>query len=131
MADNEQVNDNSSQSQPDEEPIRLDDETDAAGISHAPLTLGGSTAGDVPVAHVKIAKKTKKPTETLVSSPERITGVKTFFTKLAPGSIEFMDGQIANWLKEHPQITIKKTNTATGNVIAKTSEPNIIVTVWY
>ena len=69
--------------------------------------------------------------EAPVPSGERITGVKTFFTKLHPGALEFMDEQIGGWLKEHPEIHIKHTNITTGEVQAKKTEPNIIITLWY
>ena len=63
--------------------------------------------------------------------PERITGVKTFFTKLHVGSIDYIDEQIRDWLKENPNIRIKHTNMVCGMVVSKTTEPNLIVTVWY
>lgn len=72
--------------------------------------------------------KTIGPT---VSSPTRITGVKTFIAKLHVGSIGFLDEQIVHWLKENPGIIIKHTNTATGIVEGKKNEPHIIATVWY
>jgi hypothetical protein len=59
------------------------------------------------------------------------TGVKTFFTKLHTGAIDFLDEQITNWLKQNPGIIIKQTNTTVGEVQGKKTEPNIIITVWY
>jgi len=73
---------------------------------------------------------TKKPTEKVASS-DRITGVKTFFTKLHPGAINFLDEQIAKWLSENPEVVIKRTNIITGPIQAKKTEPNIIISVWY
>jgi hypothetical protein len=61
----------------------------------------------------------------------RITSCKTFFTKLHPGAIEFLDEQISNWLKANPSIVIKHTNVTTGEVQAKKTEENILITVWY
>jgi len=58
-------------------------------------------------------------------------GVKTFFTKLHPGAMNFLDEQITKWLKENPHVTVKRTNIVTGQVQAKKTEPNIIITVWY
>ncbi|HLB73213.1 MAG TPA: hypothetical protein VJJ98_04275, partial [Sedimentisphaerales bacterium] len=66
-----------------------------------------------------------------VVSSDRISGVKTFFTKLHPGAIEFLDEQICNWLKENPCISIKRTNVVTGEIQSKKTEPNIVITVWY
>lgn len=103
-----------------EETIAFDDDEDVTKISHSPLDLGGRPA----------SQKTGRPTEKKVSS-ERITGVKTFFTKLHIGAIAFLDEQINNWLKDNPGVVIKRTNTVTGMLIGKKTEPNIIVTVWY
>jgi len=66
-----------------------------------------------------------------VVSTDRITGVKTFFTKLHPGALQFLDEQITDWLKQNPGISIKRTDVTTGEVQAKKTEPNIIITIWY
>ena len=73
---------------------------------------------------------TKAPVKKAAST-SRITGVKTFFTKLHPGAIDFLDEQIAGWLRDNPEIEIKQTNVNTGDVQSKKTEPNIIITVWY
>lgn len=104
-----------------------DDDTSKASVSHSPLNLGGGTAG---VTAKPIGSVEKKPAEKIVST-DRISGVKTFFTKLHVGAIDFLDGQITNWLKNNPDITIKRTNTATGDMAGKKTEPSIIITVWY
>lgn len=101
-------------------------------VSHAPLNLGGGGA-----AAPKIEKpaQTAGPTATKsaerTSSAERITGVKTFFTKLHAGAIEFQDELISKWLKENPGVSIKLTNVITGEIQGKKTEPNMIITVWY
>ena len=118
------------------EPIPLDnpipfDEPGAGGtgISHSPLDLGGSSPVEAP--KIEVAKPVMmKPAEQVVSA-ERITGVKTFFTKLHPGALNFLDEQITKWLKENPDVKIKRTNIVTGEIQAKKTEPNIIITVWY
>lgn len=113
-----------------DKPIPFDDGTSQAKVSHSPLDLGGGGQASVakPVAEKPTAQE--KPTEQKVSA-ERITGVKTFFTKLHPGAMEFLDEQIKKWLQENPAVQIKLTNTTTGQVQAKKTEPNIIITVWY
>ena len=99
-----------------------------AGVSHAPLNLGG---GSVEAPKVAVPKPVaKKPIAKAVST-DRITGVKTFFTKLHPGAIQFLDEQINDWLKQNPGVSIKRTNLTTGDVQSKKTEPNIIITVWY
>ena len=115
-------------------PIPFDnDDTSVANVSHSPLSLGGGTA-EAPTAEAAAQPMkliAKKPAEKIVSSADRITGVKTFFTKLHAGAIEFLDGQITNWLSDNPGLTIKRTNITTGLIQAKKTEPNLIITVWY
>ncbi|RKY20844.1 MAG: hypothetical protein DRP62_08330 [Planctomycetota bacterium] len=129
-------NSNTSANQESDEPIRLDEDTDKpipfdgedtsnTKISHSPLSLGGDDTATAP------RPVTKKPTEKMVSSPDRITGVKTFFTKLHAGAIDFLNEQINNWLRDNPGITIKRTDIVTGDVVGKKIEPNLIITVWY
>lgn len=117
--------------------------TGSPNVSRAPLTLGGgggktraapaqrppSAARPTPPASAAPVKRA--PAEAPVSNGQRITGVKTFFTKLHPGALEFMDDQIGSWLKDHPDIYIKHTNITTGEVQAKKTEPNVIITLWY
>ena len=122
------------------EPIPLDQDLDkpipledisigGGGVSHAPLDLGGSSPVEAP--KIKVPQPaSKKPTEQVISG-ERITGVRTFFTKLHEGSINFLDEMIIKWLKENPGVTIKRTNVVIGPIQAKKTEPNIIITVWY
>lgn len=107
-----------------DKPIPLDDGPGKAAVSHAPLNLGGSST-------VEAAKPAVKKDAGKIASTTRITGVKTFFTKLHPGAMEFLDEQISKWVKDNPGIVIKQTNTTTGEVQAKKTEPNIIITVWY
>jgi len=107
-------------------PIPFDDEDtiDQSSVSHSPLNLGVTKPqSEMPTIKAKPAKK--------ITSSDRITGVKTFFTKLHEGSIEFLDEQIGRWLKNNPGIIVKQANTTTGMVVGKKTEPNIIITVWY
>ncbi len=116
-----------------DETIPFDDDSSGPNISHSPLNLGGGGTAEAPTAKQAaraVRPIAEKPAEKVVSS-DRITGVKTFFTKLHAGAIEFLDGQITNWLNNNPDVTIKQTNTTTGEMTGKKSEPNIIITVWY
>jgi len=118
-----------------------DDDTGETSVSHSPLNLGGS--GTAPAPNIKVSKPVEKRSNTTpqnnllrstsqaIPSTDRITGVRTFFTKLHPGAMEFLDEQITKWLKENPSVVIKRTNTVTGEIQAKKTEPNIIITVWY
>lgn len=110
-----------------------DDDKSGASVSHSPLNLGGGGTAEAPKVEAapQLAKPdAKKPADKVVST-ERITGVKTFFTRLHAGAIDYLGEQISNWLKQNPGITIKRTNTVTGEIQGKKTEPNIIITIWY
>jgi len=114
-------------------PIPLDDAgTGNTGVSHSPLDLGGSKPIEISKTQTpkQTAKTSSQPTDASASM-ERITGVRTFFTKLHPGAINFLDEQITEWLKKNPDIVIKRTNITVGEIQAKKTEPNILITVWY
>lgn len=117
-----------------DKPIPFDDGTSGTSVSHSPLSLGGSGTAQAPktaAPKIEVPKPAVKKVEEKVVSTNRITGVKTFFTKLHPGALDFLDEQITKWLKENPGVTIKRTNTVTGDIQAKKTEPNIVITVWY
>ena len=128
-----------------DKPVRLDNvapgRANVSNVSHAPLNLGGPAAppggvraaGPSPgaAAQVQAPRMAVRTPVAKVVSSDRISGVKTFFTKLHPGAIEFLDEQICNWLKENPCISIKRTNVVTGEIQSKKTEPNIVITVWY
>lgn len=115
--------------------------SDSAGVSRAPLNLGGGGAGQAhtptpaparpPAPKITTSTPITKTGGTSVSSGERITGMKTFFAKLHAGALEFLDEQINCWLRENPDVRIKHTNITTGDVQAKKTEPNLLITVWY
>ena len=113
-----------------DKPIPFDNSNPSEkGVSHAPLDLGGTTPVQIP--KVEMPKPAaKKPTEKIAST-DRIVGVKTFFTKLHPGALNFLDEQITRWLTENPDVQVKRTNVTTGELQAKKTEPNILITVWY
>ncbi len=113
-----------------DKPIPFDDSDKGdKGVSHAPLDLGGTSPVQIPKIETP-QPVAKVPTEKIAST-DRITGLKTFFTKLHPGAMNFLDEQITRWLTENPDVNIKRTNVATGQMQAKKTEPNIIITVWY
>ena len=117
-----------------DEPLVLDDlDVASASISRDPLDLGGGKA--IPKAKPRPAVRAQRPVAQVISQPaageKKITGVRTFYTKLHAGALTFLDEQITGWLEKNPDIVIKRTNTVCGEVIGKKAEPNIIVTVWY
>ena len=113
-----------------DKPIPFDDSDPGdKGVSHAPLDLGGTSP--VQISKIETPKPAAKKPAQQTASTDRITGVRTFFTKLHPGAMNFLDEQITRWLNENPDIQIKRTNVVTGLVQAKKTEPNIIITIWY
>jgi len=101
-------------------------------VSHSPLNLGGKAPRlSQPEGNIGREDFIRKANAEKVSSSERITGMKTFFVKLHEGSVTFLDEQIGKWLKENPGIVVKMTNTVTGMLMGKKTEPNLIITVWY
>lgn len=107
-------------------------------VSHSPLDLGGSR----PVEINKVPKPQPKPVSTPVEntvvkstvqtiSTGKITGVKTFFTKLHAGALDFVDDQINDWIKNNPSKDIKQIQTVVGEIQAKKTEPSLIITIWY
>ncbi len=114
-------------------------------VSRAPLNLGGAASAPVVPAAPRpasapaapVAPKPVVPRPVAAKPPagigtvDRITGCKTFFTKMHPGAIHFLDEQITKWLAENPQISIKRTNVVQGDITEKKEEPNIVIVVWY
>ncbi len=122
--DNEDLNDPIPLDNDFDKPIPFDDsDLSDTDISHAPLSLGDTSMPSTPSIKKKSMEK--------VVSTDKITRIKTFYTKLHTGSIDYIDGQINDWLNKNPDVIIKQTNTVTGMVVGKKTEPNIIITVWY
>ena len=107
----------------------------APGVSRAPLNLGGGAAAPAAPAAPKapvLKPAPPKPVASVSVAPVgRITACKTFFTKMHPGAIHFLDEMIAKWLAENPQVVIKHTNVLQGEITEKKIEQNIVVVVWY
>jgi hypothetical protein len=130
-------------------PVKESPAVGAPPISRAPLTLGGTGTGAPVPSPVAASPAVHPPAATpapRVQAPQipirkpvaagpapagRISNCRTFFTKLHPGAIKFMDDQITAWLKENPGIVIKYINTVTGDIVDKKTEPSILITVWY
>ena len=119
-----------------DEPIPFDSIEDKSEVSRSPLNLGSSgTAGNPGSSAVpKVSKPTSASPaapESIASSADKITGVRTFVTRLHIGAIGYLDEQIREWLAKNPGVQIKKTNITTGDIQSKKTEPNLIVMVWY
>jgi hypothetical protein len=108
----------------------------AASRAPAPAARPAATRPAAPrpaarPASAQAAAVTNKVARAVANNAPRITGMKTFYTKLHPGALDFIDEQVAEWLKAHPSINIKQTNVTVGEVQSKKTEPNIIITIWY
>ena len=55
---------------------------------------------------------------------------KSFFCKLRPDALEYLDQQINEWLDAHPQYEVKFVSSASGELKGKVTEPAIIINVW-
>ena len=106
----------------------------APSVSRAPLNLGkGVTTPAPPAAPKAPVARPAAPKPPVAAAPvgDRITTCRTFFTKLHPGAIKFLEEQITSWLKENPGIVIKRTDVTTGEITEKKAEPSLIILVWY
>ena len=105
----------------------------APNVSRAPLNLGGGISAPPPPAAPKAPVVRPAPPRPVASvgAGDRIANCKTFFTKLHPGAIKFLEEQITAWLKDNPGIVIKRTDVTTGEITEKKSEPSLIIVVWY
>ena len=56
--------------------------------------------------------------------------VKTFVTKLRLDAIEHMDQLINEWLDAHPEYEVKLVTTSVGELLGKTKEQAIFMSVW-
>ncbi len=130
-------------------PIPFDDSdppVSATSVSRKPLTLGtnGSSKPQAAArpqasaprpaprpASAQAAAVSKKVAGAVNNNAPRITGLKTFYTKLHPGALDFIDEQVSEWLKANPSVQIKQTNVTVGEVQAKKTEPNIILSIWF
>lgn len=59
------------------------------------------------------------------------TRCRLFHAKLSDGAIDYLNGQINEWLDQNADITIKFANSVIGPFEGKHTEPNIILTLFY
>lgn len=104
-------------------------------VSRAPLNLGSGTGAAAPPAPSAAPRapvlRQAPPKPAAVPGGDRIATCKTFFTKLHPGALHFLEEQITNWLKDNPGVVIKRTDVVTGEITEKKAEPSLIIVVWY
>lgn len=56
--------------------------------------------------------------------------VRTFIGKMNKEAIAYMDEQINTWLAENPDTMVKFVTVAQGDIIGRTRDPSLLVSVW-
>ena len=83
-------------------------------------TLGGSSAA--------AAHKFKRH---LQHNERGAIRCRIFHAKLNDGALHFMQDQINDWIDENPEVDIKHLSTNVGVVEGKSSEPHLVITLFY
>lgn len=115
---------------PDDSHLSLEPDSD----EEAPISLvedNGSGSSAVRAmgraAAVERAAQFKRP---LNLTGQGATRCRIFHSKIALGSLEFMENQINEWV-DSDQIEIKHVGHIIGTMEGKRPEPNLLVMVWY
>ena len=58
------------------------------------------------------------------------THVKTFYCKLRPDAIQYLDDQINEWLDKHPEYEVKLVTSTVGKLVGKNIEDALFLNVW-
>ena len=58
------------------------------------------------------------------------THVKTFYCKLRPDAIQYLDDQINEWLDKHPEYEVKSVTSSVGKLVGKNIEDALFLNVW-
>ncbi len=56
---------------------------------------------------------------------------RIFHAKLNDGALQFLQDQINDWIDQNPEVDIKHLNTNVGVVEGKSSEPHLVITLFY
>ena len=115
---------------PDDKPISLDDEEPISLVeSEGPSEFGegGMRAFGTDADEVKDEKAYQR---TLNTDGTGATRCRIFHSKIAIASLEFMEGQINEWL-DGEQIEVKQVGHIIGTMEGKRPEPNLLVIVWH
>jgi hypothetical protein len=105
----------------EEEPIRLVDHAES-GDTASGVKAFGAAAGR---AHRE--RQFQRP---LNKTGTGATRCRVFHSKISEASLEYMQGQINEWL-DAGEIEVKQVGHLVGTLEGKTPTPNIFVFVWY
>ena len=56
--------------------------------------------------------------------------VRTFTAKTTKEGIAYMDEQINTWLAENPDVVVKFVTVVPGDIIGRTRDPSLFISVW-
>ncbi len=113
------------------EELKIEDADDLAPIdiddSPSQASLGGSM--------IQVFGGDRVPHEDNWSRKTNVTGqgathVKTFFCKLRPDAIQFVDDQVNDWLDKHPEYEVKFVTSTVGKLVGKNVEDALFMNVW-
>ena len=76
------------------------------------------------------AARQEKWTRQVDQASHGATHVRTFVAKLTKEGIAYMDEQINTWLAENPTAVVKLVTVAQGDIIGRTRDPSLLVSVW-
>ena len=116
----------------------IEDEEDAAAAPRSNLPdaieLEGGDGSTGTVREIHTFGKEKRHEDEWTRTPNT-TGsgaihVKTFVAKLRLDAVEHLDQQINEWLDAHPQYEVKFVTTSVGELMGKTKEPALFMSVW-
>lgn len=95
--------------------------------------------GDAPAASSKIQhqRPLKEKVEHKYKRQPVATGrgacrTKVFYARMRSEALEMLDEQMNAWLDAHPEVEVKLVTSSNGDMVFhKTTEPAVVITVWY
>ena len=135
------MSDNASATPPEEEkelqPLPLEElePLPVEDLEALPVETGEEGGGEVRIQAFGSSAVRRAEAQTKFHRTPSLTGAgaircRIFNSKITVAAMDHMVGQINEWL-DNNQIEVKHVSEVIGTVEAKTSEPNIIVTIWY
>jgi len=113
-------------------PIEFDDSEDETSLDAAEemssSRIHGATQSRMGQASAWDESRFSRPLQPTIAGGTRF---RMFHCRLSEGAMEFMTGQINDWLDANKDVVVKFTNSVIGPFEGKHTESNLIVTVFY
>jgi hypothetical protein len=113
-------------------PIEIDDCEDEASLDSAESMSGSkihsATQSMLGQSSAWDESRFNRPLDPKIAGGTRF---RVFHSRLSEGAIDFMTGQINDWLEANKEIVVKFSNTVVGPFEGKHTEPNLVITVFY